>query len=62
VIFYYNRYVEAGKCATLPFFVERWTREIIEKYKPLFENRPVEEIKKIYLEYNEIQKRIHKQQ
>lgn len=31
-IFYYNRYVEAGKKNTLPFLTEKWIAELLASY------------------------------
>ena len=32
-VFYYNRYVEAGKVSTLPFQTEQWARQLLESYR-----------------------------
>ena len=31
-VFYYNRYVEAGKCTTLPFHTQQWVRQLLSSY------------------------------
>lgn len=58
ITFYYNRFIEAGKCKTLPYLVEKFTKDALENYKPLFENRDIKEIKKIFEEYMPILHRI----
>jgi hypothetical protein len=36
LVFYYNRYVVAEKCSTLPFLIEKWTHDVIKKYEAVF--------------------------
>lgn len=36
-IFYYNRYVESGKKATLPHLTERWIEDLLASYAPVFQ-------------------------
>ena len=37
ILFYYNRYVIAGKVNTLPYKIEMWAENIIDNYVPVFE-------------------------
>lgn len=36
ILFYYNRYVEAGSYKTLPYQAEAWTHELLAKYEVAF--------------------------
>ncbi len=58
IIFYYNRYVEANKCKTLPFLIEIWTKNTIEQYRPHFEKMEIKEILRILEEFRSIDKRV----
>jgi DNA-binding transcriptional regulator YbjK len=40
-IFYYNRYVEAGKKTTLPHLTEQWINDFLAAYEPVFENKSI---------------------
>lgn len=35
-VFYYNRYVEAGKRSTLPFLTEEWIDDLLSRYEAVF--------------------------
>ena len=37
ITFYFNRYIEAGKCTTLPFLTKKWAINMLEVYRPYFE-------------------------
>lgn len=37
ILFYYNRYVMAGKSTTLPYLIDRWSQEIIEEFAEAFD-------------------------
>ena len=51
ITFYYNRYIEANKCKTLPFLTERWAKDVIEVYRPFFEKLDVKKIIEIFIEF-----------
>ena len=44
LVFYYNRYVEADKCTTLPFLTQSWTRELSEKFNKAAEGKSVAQV------------------
>lgn len=58
VVFLYNRYVEAGKCKTLPFQVLGWVEQLIEEYRPQFESVSVKKAKRVLNESRTISKRM----
>lgn len=35
-VFYYNRYVESGKKATLPFLTQVWINDFLSQYEAIF--------------------------
>jgi hypothetical protein len=39
LLFYFNRYVEAGKETTLPLLTEMWTHELLEKFTKACEGK-----------------------
>ena len=43
-IFYYNRYIEAGKKNTLPHLTEQWINDFLVAYEPIFEKKTIPEI------------------
>jgi hypothetical protein len=43
-IFYYNRYVEAGKISTLPFLTEQWIGQLLQKYSAAFAETTIKEV------------------
>lgn len=36
ILFYYNRYVMADKCKTLPYLIDRWSEEIVGEHNKVF--------------------------
>ena len=58
IVFFYNRYVEAGKCKTLPFKVSVWAELLIEEYRPHFDSLSVKKVKRVFNESRTIDKRI----
>lgn len=42
-VFYYNRYVEAGKKTTLPYLTEQWIADFVAAYQPIFAEKSVGE-------------------
>jgi hypothetical protein len=57
LIFYFNRYIEAGKCGALPYLARRWASDVVEIYKPFFEKMDIQSIIEIFNKYNPIDKR-----
>ena len=62
LLFYFNRYVEAGKQTTLPFLSEMWTRELSEKFNKASEGLEVPKILEIVDKTRPILKRIEIEQ
>lgn len=58
ILFYYNRYVEAGKKETLPYLTEYWTAELAGKFNKAAEGKTVQEVLKIVELTRPIDKRI----
>jgi hypothetical protein len=57
-VFYYNRYVEAGKRSTLPFLTESWIDGLLKEYELVFpENLSIKEIICLLKESRVIEKR-----
>lgn len=46
-LFYYNRYVEAGKCKTLPHLTKFWTNELMGKFNKAAEGKSIEDVIKL---------------
>jgi hypothetical protein len=58
LLFYYNRYVEAGKQTTLPFMSETWTHGFSEKFNKASEGMEIPTIVKLIESTRPIEKRI----
>jgi hypothetical protein len=58
LLFYNNRYVEAGKQTTLPFLSELWTNELSEEFNKASEGMEIPTIVKLIESTRPIEKRI----
>jgi hypothetical protein len=56
-VFYYNRYVEAGKRSTLPALTESWIAQLLQSYYPVFEECSIPEIVATIKESRTLEKR-----
>ena len=56
-VFYYNRYVEAGKRSTLPALTQVWIEQLLGSYEPVFEESSIPEIVAIIKESRNVEKR-----
>lgn len=57
-VFYYNRYVEAGKRATLPFLTEQWIEQLLASHEAAYpEGASVKEIIAMIKESRTLEKR-----
>jgi hypothetical protein len=58
LLFYFNRYVEAGKESTLPFLAEPWTHDLMEKFNKACEGMEIKDVIDIINSSRPIDKRI----
>lgn len=58
-MFYFNRYVIAGKRSTLPFLTEQWIDDLLARYQAVFqEGFNIKEVISALKESRNIEKRI----
>ena len=58
LLFYFNRYVEAGKETTLPYMSEIWTHELLEKFSKACEGKSIEKVIEIINLSRPVDKRV----
>lgn len=58
VLFFYNRYIVAGKAHTLPYLTEQWTKDIISNYQPIFDSMKIQEIKNKFNQFRNKQNKL----
>jgi hypothetical protein len=58
-VFYFNRYVVAGKKNTLPFLASEWIDELLAAYEPVFkEGYSIAQIVATLKESTSVEKRV----
>jgi hypothetical protein len=58
LLFYFNRYVEAGKETTLPLLTHQWTQELLDKFTQACEGKAIEKVIEIINLSRPVDKRV----